>query len=93
MRLLCKIEDVFEITDRGCVIVPGIPHSPPLNIKVGDYIVVETPSGERFETMIAGIEMINRGRPMEHSPFSVPRAIRKEQLRIGSQVFLKSENV
>jgi hypothetical protein len=27
MKLLCEIEDVFDIKGRGCVVVPGVPYA------------------------------------------------------------------
>jgi len=34
MKLIAEIEDVFDISRRGCVIVPGVPHDfePSVNI-------------------------------------------------------------
>lgn len=90
MQFLFQIEDVFDISGRGCVVVPGIPYSLPDGVSVGAHIVVETPSGSRLETTISAFEMINRGKLMEHAPFSVPRTISKEQLPVGSRVFLVS---
>jgi hypothetical protein len=74
MRQLFEIEDVFDLNGRGCILVPGIPHSFPDSISVGAAIVIEPPSGRAFETSIAAFEMINRGRPVEHVAFSVPRS-------------------
>jgi hypothetical protein len=81
-----EIEDVFDIRGRGCVLVPGIPNSLSVSIRIGTAIVIEPPSGAALETEIVGLELINRGRSIEHAPFSVPRHIRKDQLLIGSQV-------
>ena len=91
MRHLFDIEDVFDITGRGCVLVPGIPYDMPAPIKVGASIVIEVPNGRSLETTIAGFEMINRGRKMEHAPFCVPRPLNKDQLLIGSRVFLREK--
>jgi len=88
MRLLCHIENVFAITGRGCVIVPGVPNSLVQEVKGGSSIVIETPTNERFDATIAGLEMINRGRPTDHTPFLVRGIIDKALLPIGSQVFL-----
>lgn len=88
MQFLFEIEDVFDISGRGCVVVPGIPCSFASDVRVGSRLLVEAPSGARLETTILAFELINRGRRTEHAPFMVPRSILKEQLPIGSRVFL-----
>lgn len=92
MRMICTIEDVFDITGRGCVVAPGVPYEFPVPVGIGARLLVEKPSGERIETKLAGLEMINRGKPMNHAPFSVERKTRKTDLPIGSKVFLLEEN-
>lgn len=91
LLFLFEIEDVFSIPGRGCVIVPGIPYSFAGDVRADAHILIETPSGSRLETTIAAFEMINRGKPVEHAPFSLPRTITKEQLPVGSRVYLASE--
>jgi hypothetical protein len=88
MDFLFEIEDVFEIKGYRNIIVPGIPYSYPVPIGIGAKIVIETPNGQLIETTIAGFEMINRGRKMEHAPFSIPKGIEKNQLPAGSKVYL-----
>ena len=88
MQLICTIEDVFYITDRGCVVVPGIPYDFSTPVGIGAQLLIETPSGEHVRTTIVGVEMINRGKLMSHAPFSVPSNITKNQLPVGSNVFL-----
>ena len=85
MEFLCEIEDVFDISGRGCVIVPGVPHTA-ADIRAGAAIAIETPDGQRYETVIVGLEMINRGKPMDHAPFLV-RSVTKAMLPIGSRVY------
>lgn len=88
MQLICTIEDVFYITDRGCVVVSGIPYDFPTPVGIGAQLLIETPSGEHVRTRLVGVEMINRGKPMSNAPFSVPSNITKNQLPVGSNVFL-----
>src|SRR5262249_40891326 len=89
MRLLFEIEDVFDISGRGCVPVPGVPRSLLGWVKAGSVIVIEPLSGKAVETTIAGFEMSDRGSQVEHAAFSVPRSICKEQIPIGSRVFFR----
>ncbi len=91
MEYLFEIEDVFEISGRGCVIVPGIPKAFNRPVPVGSKLVIEHPDGNKIETRITGIEMINRGRPLQASPFSVSRSTTKVELPIGSKVFFVQE--
>ena len=88
MDFLFSIEDVFEIKGHRNIIVPGIPYSYPNPVGVGAKITIETPNGQIIETTIAGFEMINRGKKMEHAPFSIPKGIEKSQLPAGSKVYL-----
>jgi translation elongation factor EF-Tu-like GTPase len=92
MQFLFEIEDVFEIGGRGCVLVPGIPHAFGRHLKAGERLLIVTPHGERVRTNIAGFEMINRGRAMAHAPFSLPPAVAKASLPIGSKVYLLSSS-
>ena len=89
MRQLFQIEDVFDLTGRGCVLVPGVPRAFPVSVKAGASIVIEPPSGRAFETRIVAFERVNRGRPVDHVAFSVPASIGKDQLPVGSRVFLR----
>lgn len=88
MQLICTIEDVFYITGRGCVVVPGIPYDFPTPVGAGAQLLVETPSGEQVKTTFVGVEMLNRAKPMKYAPFSVKSDISKSQLPVGSKIFL-----
>jgi translation elongation factor EF-Tu-like GTPase len=88
MQFLFEIEDVFDICGRGCVIVPGVPCELGRDVKTGEQLLIVTPHGEHIRTNIAAFEMINRGRPMAHAPFSLPRAIAKANVPVGSKVYL-----
>jgi len=90
--LLFTVEDAFQISGRGCVLVPGIPPSPGLpTVRVGDAIRLVKPNGEVIETRVHGVEMINYGaRPRPaviHAPISVPHPITKQDVPPGTQVF------
>lgn len=89
MRQLFEIEDVFDLTGRGCVLVPGVPHAFPGSVKAGATILIEPPSGRAFETRIVAFELVNRGRLAGHTPFSVLGSIGKGQLPVGSKVLLR----
>lgn len=89
MQWLFKIEDVFDITERGCVLAPGIPYSLGLDVKAGASLTVVTPSGEHVRTRIASFESFHRrNQGLTHAAFAVGREVEKVQLAIGSDVFL-----
>lgn len=88
MQFLFEIEDVFDIGGRGCVLVPGVPYAFGRDVKTGAQLLIETPQGAQVRTNIAAFEMINRGRLMVHAPFSLPRAVAKASLPVGSKVYL-----
>jgi hypothetical protein len=93
MQFLFVVEDVFEIGDRGCVLVPGVPTNLEKAVKVGATILIESNLGRSFETTIAAFEMIRRSGNSEHAPFSVPRDIRKIDISIGSRIFLRERKL
>lgn len=45
MTLLFKVEDVFDISGRGCVIVPVLPIGADFKIRARDQIQLPTPGG------------------------------------------------
>ncbi|WP_460548767.1 hypothetical protein [Comamonas piscis] len=93
MLSLFKIEDVFDITGRGCILVPGIPYSLHLAVKPGARLRIVSPKGKVFYTKIAAFERFHRkGEVLTHAAFSIERDILKVQLEIGSEVFLADED-
>lgn len=88
MQFLFQIDDIFMITGRGCVLVPGVPFAFPGVICAGTRIVIVSPAGERLDTVIAGCEMIHCGAPLSHAPICLPRNVHKEMLALGSRVYL-----
>lgn len=89
MQWLFKIEDVLDITGRGCILVPGIPYSLGLDVKAGAPLTVVTPSGEHVQTRITSFESFHRrDQGLTHAAFAVGRDVEKAQLPIGSDVYL-----
>ena len=88
MKFIEKIEYIFDVTRRGCVIIPGVPYSfePPVNI--GSIIEIHNPDGTVIKTRIVRFEMINRGRLMEYVPFSIPKSVKKSDISIGADIYL-----
>jgi translation elongation factor EF-Tu-like GTPase len=88
MKFIEEVEDVFEISGRGCVIVPGIPYTFEPTIGKGAKLEFHNPSGNIVSATLKGIEMLNRGKPMQHAPFSVNRDVKKGDIEIGSKLYL-----
>ena len=91
MKYIEVVEDIFNISGRGCVIVPGIPYSFEPNVKIGDQLEFHNPSGTIIKTTLRGVEMLNRGKPMEHVPFTVDRKVKKGDIEIGAKLYLVSD--
>lgn len=93
LTLLFVVEDAFQITGRGCVLVPG----PSFEVggptlRVGTPIRLVKPDGQVVDTSIRGIEMINRrSRPqVVAAPILLPKEITKDQVPVGTKVMLLS---
>lgn len=89
--LLFVVEGAFQMTGRGCVLVPGPSAEPggPV-LRIGDPIRLVKPNGQTVDTCVRGIEMIHR-RPRPKvitAPILLPKEITKDQASIGTQVLL-----
>jgi len=87
--LLFVVEDAFQITGRGCVLVPGpVAEAGGPVVRVGDPIRLVKPDGQSIDTTVRGIEMIGR-RPRPAvitAPILLPREITKDQVPPGTHV-------
>ena len=88
MKFIEEVEHVFDISGRGCVVVPGIPNSFEPSLSVGAQLQFNNPSGSIVRATIQGIEMINRGKLMNHSPFSLDRSVKKSDIEPGAKMYL-----
>lgn len=87
--LLFIVEDAFQITGRGCILVPGpSAEAGGPTLRVGDPIRLVKPDGQVVDTEVRGIEMINR-RPRPQvitAPILLPKGITKDQVPVGTRV-------
>lgn len=92
--LLFTVQDAFQITGRGCVLVPGPSAEPGAQaVQVGDRIRLRKPDGHSVETVIRGLEMLGR-RPRPEiitAPILLPREFTKEDVPKGTEVWLLSQ--
>ena len=85
--LLFIVEDAFQISGRGCVLVPG-PSTEP-----GDPIRLVKPDGHAIDTCVRGVEMIHRRPPPKvvTAPILLPKEITKDQVPVGTRVLLSRD--
>jgi len=92
MTLLFKVEDVFDISGRGCVLVPVIPNDLDLKIRPKDQIQLRTPDGLVFDSHIASIEFLHGKKPdgSRGCRFAImlPRDLVKQDVPVGTEVWL-----
>jgi hypothetical protein len=81
--LLSRVEDVFQIADRGCVVAPGIPRSSDARIKIGDSVWLTRPDGSETNTAIRGIEMGGRD-PDAGNPILLGSELTKDDVPLGT---------
>lgn len=81
--LLSRVEDVFQIADRGCVVAPGIPRSSDACIKVGDRLWLTRPDGSEANTLVRGIEMGGRN-PDAGIPILLGSELTKDDIPVGT---------
>ena len=91
LQFLFTVEQAFQISGRGCVLVPGIPSTVSLpGVRVGDKIRLTKLDGGSFDTTINGVELINYGarKPPENIsvPISLPASISKQDVPPGTRV-------
>jgi hypothetical protein len=94
MLHLFTVADTFQIEQRGCVLVPGLPTEPGAPIvRTGARIRLRTPVGREIDTTVKAIELINyRKRPEKICiPVLLPSDVTKNDVPIGTEVFLLEE--
>ena len=66
--LLSTVEDVFEISGRGCAVVPGQPAG--TDVSIGETVWLERPDGSELEVQVAGKDLgFGRSKPPEFYPW------------------------
>jgi translation elongation factor EF-Tu-like GTPase len=91
MKLLCKVEDTFYISGRGCVIVPAIPEGLDFRIRAKDQIELRTPEGRVLQTHIASVEFAKRQNAPCRMAIMLPVDIAKQDVPTGTEVWLLHE--
>jgi hypothetical protein len=89
-KLLSVVTDVFDLSGRGIVVIPGYPHDHPdreLRLLVGDTLEVRVPGREFVRTEIRGIEM---GGPIgtRFTPLLLGLEMTKAMVPLGSELWI-----
>ena len=95
MKFISIVEDKFQIENRGCVVVPGIPVRTldSSYLKVGDFILLELPDGKIIKTIISGFEMLCRTQERPPTPILLPDMFKKEDIPIGTKIFVEDDKI
>jgi hypothetical protein len=88
MTFLFKIEEVFEIYGRGCVIVPVIAEGADFKIRPRDAIQLRTPDGRTLNTHIGSVEFLTPEVGTCRMAILLPTDIQKQDVPNGSDVWL-----
>jgi translation elongation factor EF-Tu-like GTPase len=93
MILLSKVEDVFEIEGRGCVLVPGIYESVLKNVVVrrGDPIELKKPDGSSVQTHVEAVEVLDRVDRTNSVVVVLPAEFSKRDIPIGTEIWLRED--
>ncbi len=87
MTFLFKIEEVFEIYGRGCVIVP-VAEGADFKIRPRDAIQLRTPDGRTLNTHIGSVEFLTPEVGTCRMAILLPTDIQKQDVSNGSDVWL-----
>ena len=85
---LFKVEEVLEISGRGCVIVPAVSEETDFKIKPRDAIQLRTPEGRTVDTHIGSVEFLKPALGPCHMAILLPPDVLKEDVPKGTDVWL-----
>lgn len=86
------IEAVFQIQDRGCVLVPGIPRDADTHVRVGDHVYILGGRRGCIDTVIRGIEMISASPPLAGFPILLPKTVCKDDISVGASLHIVEQS-
>ena len=93
--LLFKVESVFEIEGRGCVIAPGPEASAPPDILIRrrDPISLHRPDGSVIRTHVHEFDFLRGGPRDSRLALVLPPNVSKADVPIGSEAWYCPERV
>ncbi len=94
-KFVSRVDDVFQIEGRGCIVLPGIPRDPEWKIKIGDQLWLERPDHSEISTLIRGVDIFT-GNQSSGIPILLASELSKDQVPVGTILtieFTPSETV
>ena len=88
-RLLSIVEDTFQISGRGVIVMPGIPRQRDWRIKVGDPLFLHRPDGSALQSSVFGIEMASPPHP-SCIPLLIGPGLTKDDIPVGTELWVDS---
>jgi len=88
MTFLFTIEEVFEVSGRGCVIVPAIVEGADFKIRPRDAIQLRTPEGRTLSTHIGSVEFLTPAVGACRMGILLPSDVLIQDVPKGSDVWL-----
>jgi len=86
---LSKVEDTFEITGRGLVIVPAQPRADlDFRLRAKDSIQLRSPDGQVLDTHIASVEICCGPNVHCRMAFLLPKGIAKHEVPKETEIWL-----
>lgn len=86
---LSKVEDVFQISGRGCVVEPAVPGSSvDFQLRTHDSIQLRNPDGLVLDTYIAGIEIVCGPKVRDRMAFLLPGNITTQDVSKDTEIWL-----
>ncbi len=98
MELLFTVVDTFSIEGRGIVLIPGISYTThtKFTISKGSPLRLRKPDSSTLDTEIRDLERLSylTFKPIEEreTPILLPKEIHKEDIPIGTEVYLITES-
>lgn len=93
MIFFSKVEETFEISGRGCVIVPDVPRSSlHFRLRAQDSIQLRNRNGAVLDTYIASIEMLCGSKVKDRIAFLLPANITRKDVPNGTEIWLVRES-
>lgn len=93
MRLLCKVQDVFEISGRGCILTPGFSETAAANLQIRakDPIQLRRADGSMVRTHIHAVEILDGPNRRWCVPVLLPPEFTKSDVPIGTEIWLENQ--
>ncbi|MEM7792141.1 MAG: hypothetical protein AAF546_12120 [Verrucomicrobiota bacterium] len=94
LKPIFEVKDCFKLTDRGTVLIPGIPAETKPPVRVGDSISLVTPEKKVIEAKIKSLELVNYAHKPEEIaiPICLGKEVEREDIPKGTKVYLRESN-